>query len=126
MKALFLFGMLLAAPLFSQALEPQNPVSLCAERFIVGAPKEDCEKKMKALKPDWYLATVCNQSFDDKAFWKCVELTKTGQFSPVQLETCGGDELTDIDRLDCVNEARASKSEAFQQRAPASAKKKKK
>lgn len=104
------------------ALEPQNPASLC-DRFLVGPPKTKCEKKMKALNPDWYLATVCNQNFDDNAFYECVDLTKSGAYSPLKLEACEADELSDQDRLGCVRSARTGIQEAFQ-RLPASLKNK--
>jgi len=126
-----MMGSRLLAPLFlmislsAHALEPQNPVALC-ERFLIGPPKEACEKKMKSLKPDWYLATVCNENFDDQAFYDCVGLTKLGNYSPLKLEVCGGSELSDLDRIACVRSASSNSREAFQQRAPASAKKIKK
>jgi hypothetical protein len=116
------------------AIEPQNPVTLC-DRFLVGPPKEDCEKKMKNWNPDWYLATVCNETFSDTSFYECVQYSKLGSYSPQKLETCSGDGLTDIDRLSCVKSARADRAEAYQQakpqpkkhqRLPASASKKKK
>lgn len=127
MKQKFFFALIamISSQAPVQALEPQNPVTLC-ERFLEGPPREACEKEMKALNPDWYLATACNQIFDDKAFYECVKLGKTAAFSPIKLESCMGLELIDFDRLACVKSARTEIPEAFQKRMPASKTKPKK
>ncbi|MEZ0391462.1 MAG: hypothetical protein ACAH59_04555 [Pseudobdellovibrionaceae bacterium] len=102
----------------ASALEPQNPIALC-ERFLEGPEKVECEKKMKDLSPDWYLATVCNQNFTDPSFYECVELTKTGAFSPRKLDLCTRDGISDSTRIACIKAAKTNTLEAFQNRQPA-------
>lgn len=96
-----------------QAIEPQNPLFLC-ERFIEGPERTECEERMTKLKPDWYLATVCNKNFDDKSFYDCTELTKLGGFAPDKLDSCVGDEHNDSSRINCVKAALTKPEKAFQ------------
>ena len=56
-------GLSSLVPLSAFAVEPQNPVTLC-ERFIAPDIKLNCEKKIKKMSPDWYLAGVCEKQFD--------------------------------------------------------------
>lgn len=110
------------------ALEPQDPKALC-DRFL-GSDQETCEKKMTDLKPDWYLAAVCSHQFDDKLFYECVSLSQKHSFSPLSLEPCDSAELSDTDRMKCVESAKTTLAQSFQpeklQRKPASLPKKRK
>lgn len=103
MKSFGLLVLLLAslAPQRGVAVEPQNPVTLC-ERFIAPDTKSNCEKKIKKMAPDWYLAGVCEKQFDDSEFWKCLDLSQTKNFSPVALEKCNAEGASDQDRLTCL------------------------
>jgi hypothetical protein len=109
----------------SFALEPKNPTSLC-ERFIEGPDRSQCEKKMTVLKPDWYLATVCNDNFDDLLFYECLNLNKLGSFSPEKLNDCMGDQLSDPSRNDCVRKALTTEAKSFQNAKPKGSPQKKK
>lgn len=112
---------LILIPLFaiqSLALDMTNPVSLC-DRFLSETEQQACEKRVSALKPDWYLATTCGKQDDDQIFFECLELTKTGQFAPLKLDLCTMDNLVDSDRMTCIKAARTDSKEAFQQPRPA-------
>lgn len=115
---------LLSLSISSFALEPKNPVSLC-ERFIEGPDRSQCEKKMTDLKPDWYLATVCNDNFDDLLFYECLDLNKLGSFSPEKLNDCMGDQLSDPTRNACVRKALTTEAKSFQDAKPKGSHKKK-
>jgi hypothetical protein len=104
-----------------KALEPENPTEHC-ERFLTGEPQADCEKRIERLNPDWYLAAVCSQTFDDKIFYQCIETQ--GSVSPTRLQSCANTDLSDSDRLDCVRKSLVRADRAFQssERRPASMK----
>jgi hypothetical protein len=115
--------------MMAQALEPQDPKSLC-DRFL-GADQESCEKKVSELKPDWYLAAVCNRQFDDRLFYECIGLSAKHSFSPLSLEPCEANELSDMDRMKCVESAQTTVAKSYQPeqvtaRKPASLPKKRK
>jgi hypothetical protein len=111
MKLLILTTTLVFAVL-AQALEPQDPKSLC-DRFL-GGDQESCEKKVSELKPDWYLAAVCNRQFDDKLFYECIGLSAKHSFSPINLEPCDAQELNDMDRMKCVEGAKTTLAKSYQ------------
>lgn len=104
---LFLFAALMAFPVIGSALTPQNPTSLC-DRFVEGPERVACEKKMKDMAPDWYLASLCSKQYDDKAFYQCVELTKTASFSPKHLESCDVEGFSDKSRYECIKGTRTA------------------
>lgn len=109
------FAPLLSVILFSlaaRALEPQDPTGLC-DRFLGGA-QTTCEKKMKEMKPDWYLAAVCNLQFEDKLFYECLSLGAKHSFSPTALVDCTSNEMNDQDRMSCIEKSRASLAGSFQ------------
>lgn len=93
-------------------LQPQDPKSLC-DRFL-GSDQAACEKKMTELKPDWYLATVCNRQFDDKLFYDCVSKGVRSTFSPMALQACDSDELSDTARMSCIDAAKTPLAGSFQ------------
>lgn len=101
MPRLFFLSCALLGTQTGFAVEPQNPVTLC-ERFIAPDAKNSCERKLKKMSPDWYLAAVCDKQFEDSEFWKCVELSQTKNFSPVALEKCNAEGVTDSERLLCL------------------------
>jgi hypothetical protein len=108
------------------ALEPQNPATLC-DRFIAPETKSLCEKKITKMSPDWYLASVCDKQFEDSEFWKCLELSQSKNFSPVALESCNADGVSDEKRLSCLKNLATQnsfQSGAVLQRTPASQRKK--
>ena len=107
----------LSLPHEALAIEVQNPKALC-ERFLTSGERLRCEDQMKELKPDWYLAGVCNKQFEDKAFYDCLNLSKTAQFSPQKLEACEQADTTDEVRMDCIHKAEVSPAQAFQATAP--------
>jgi hypothetical protein len=110
---------ILNSPLKSFALQPQNPTTLC-DRFLAGPERTACEKKMKTLAPDWYLAAVCAKQFDDHAFYECLELSKTTAFSPKKLEACDEEGFSDQSRIACIKNTKVSSSrEVYQAEAPA-------
>lgn len=117
MKFTKTLGLILIFSSLAQAIEPQNPLSLC-ERFLEGPDRTKCETRMTSLKPDWYLATVCNSDFDDKLFFDCVELSKLGSYSPEKLNDCLGDQYTDSARMTCVKAALTTPAKAFQKATP--------
>jgi len=94
------------------AIEPQDPASLC-ERFLGGA-QDSCAKKMKEMKPDWYLAAVCNLQSDDKLFYQCLSKGAKLSFSPRDLEPCSSAELNDQERMNCIDKARTTLASSFQ------------
>jgi len=106
---LLLLASLLLKPAF--ALEPQNPLSLC-ERFIDDTQKSQCEKRMQALQPDWYLAAACDQAYNDNIFYECLSLQR--DFSPEKLAPCMSEELSDTARMNCIKQARSPHESAFQ------------
>lgn len=114
--ALGLFSGLLF-PIRTLALNPQNPTTLC-ERFAEGKERATCEKKMKDLAPDWYLASLCSKQFEDKSFYECMELTKTVTTNPKKLEACDNEGFGDKSRIECIKGTRstAQVDEVFQTR----------
>lgn len=106
---LFLFAVGMAVPVIGSALTPQNATTLC-DRFVEGPDRVSCEKKMKDLAPDWYLASLCSKQYDDKAFYQCVELTKTASFSPKHLESCDVEGFSDKSRFECIKGTRTAAS----------------
>ena len=96
-------------------LAPKNPKDLC-DRFIAPESRKECEGKIKKISPDWYLSTICDQQFDDIDFWNCLELSKTANFSPVKLEACNKDGLSDQEKMGCLRKLakESSKGSAFQ------------
>ena len=112
------FLTMMAAPVTTLALQPQNPTTLC-DRFMAGPERTQCEKRMKDQAPDWYLASVCSKQFDDKAFYECVDLSKTTAFSPKKLEACDSEGFSDQSRLDCIKGTKVSRAEeVFQTETP--------
>ncbi len=108
----FLLAMMasMVIPITGSALSPQNPITLC-DRFVEGPDRVSCEKKMKDLAPDWYLASLCSKQYDDKAFYECVGLTKTTSFSPKRLEACDVEGFSDKSRYECIKGTRTAASQ---------------
>lgn len=119
-----LLSLLISSPA-AFALDPQNPSTFC-DRFLGELEKTNCEKRVKTLGPDWYLAKVCEKQFDDENFWGCLELSQRFNFNPKTLGPCEDTGMTDTQRLLCVEEKalrkNASIMEAYQ-RMPASSEK---
>lgn len=103
-------------PLIALALEPTNPPGIC-DRFVSEKDAELCKDKVqKNENVDWYAVTVCNLQKDDGQFWKCWESIQGQSFSPAALEKCGEDkDLSDTQRLTCVDSARGDRKPASQQ-----------
>lgn len=114
---LLLATIAIVVPSKTFALNPQNPTSLC-DRFVEGPERNQCEKKMKDLSPDWYLADLCSKQFEDKSFYQCMELTKTVKVSPKKLEACDNEGFSDQSRIDCIQGTKttAHVDEVFQTR----------
>jgi hypothetical protein len=106
------FLLMLTIPWVANALEAQEPTSLC-DRFL-GSAQEACVKKITEMKPDWYLASVCNLQFDDKIFFDCLSLGAKHSFSPSALEACTAPDLSDADRMICIEKAHSSLADSFQ------------
>lgn len=108
-SSLVVFGIQTAS-----ALEAQNPETLC-ERFVSGPEQATCQSKVKKISPDWYLASVCAKQFDDKSFYRCLELGKSASFSPTKLADCESSELNDESRISCIKHSEVKKTtEAYQ------------
>ncbi|MNJ94741.1 hypothetical protein D3C87_124430 [compost metagenome] len=106
------FTLLLAIPLFTMALEPSNPASLC-DRFVGDDEVQACEKKTHDSKVDWYAATVCNLQSDQASFWNCWSEIENARFSPAALDKCAENQsLDDVSRLACVKAAKAGRQPA--------------
>lgn len=106
------FSLLLAIPLFTMALEPSNPASLC-DRFVGDTEIQACEEKTKNADVDWYATTVCNLQSDSSAFWSCWSEIQDTKFSPAALDKCAEDRsLTDETRLACLKKAKAGRQPA--------------
>jgi len=90
-------------PLVVLAIESINPKSVC-DRFVNSDDQKYCSQKITKLKPDSYLAGVCQKQFDDDAFWDCMELSTVASFDPKKLDHCSGTELSDQQRLSCVKQ----------------------
>jgi hypothetical protein len=105
----------------AQALEAQDPATLC-DRFVAEADQKNCEKKIKEISPDWYLASACSHQFDDALFYSCLESGHKATFAPPALEKCSAEDLSDEARLICVKSAQTDVKKSFQNRAPASRK----
>jgi hypothetical protein len=109
---IFTFITTLLLSMSTLALDPQDPKSLC-ERFLGGA-QASCEKKISDIKPDWYVASVCNRQFDDKLFFECLLIGKNSVFSLQKLEPCDSNDLTDQQRMTCVQGAQVALGDSFQ------------
>ena len=114
MKSFFIFSLVFQVPFQTQAIEMQNPATLC-ERFLTSTEKSQCETEMKKLQPDWYLAGICNKQFEDTAFYDCIHLSKSAQFSLEKLDACDQTETTDEGRLTCVKGSMVSGNQAVNQ-----------
>lgn len=99
---------------YAMAIDAQDPKTLC-DRFVTPLEKTTCEDQMRALKPDWYLASLCAKQFDDKEFYNCLNITRLGSFSPDKLDQCSVVETTDEGRMNCARQSLTTKqAEAFQ------------
>jgi hypothetical protein len=109
---------IILVPLIVLAIESMNPRSVC-DRFTGPADQKSCQARVEALKPDSYLAAVCQKQFEDSAFWNCMELSKTASFDARKLDLCTGADINDQQRFNCLKEiAQAPGKNEFQ---PASA-----
>lgn len=99
-------------PLIAMALEPTNPKGFC-DRFVGDKDVSQCAEKIQKDDVDWYAATVCNLQHDDKTFWSCWDSIKGQSFNPAALDKCAeNQELTDVQRQECVVAARAGREPA--------------
>lgn len=89
-------------------LAPKNPKDLC-ERYIAPEANQECAARIKNLGPDWYLASICERQFEDSDFWRCLEMSKATNFSPDKLENCAKEDLSDKERMDCLQKLAASR-----------------
>lgn len=94
------------------ALQPQDPKASC-DRFL-GSDQAVCEKKLSEMNPDWYLAAVCNRQFDDQLFYECVSKGIRHSFSPTALQKCDSEDLSDQERMTCIDAAKAPLADSFQ------------
>lgn len=83
------------------AIEAVSPESTC-ERFYFPAEKKQCQVRIQKLKPDSYLAAVCELQFDDAAFYACLEFAGLANFNPIRISACHDVQLSDEHRLECV------------------------
>ncbi|WP_413581876.1 hypothetical protein [Bdellovibrio sp. HCB288] len=102
-------------PLIALAIEPTNPPGVC-DRFVGEADVKACQEKMqKNENVDWYAVTVCNLQKDDQQFWKCFDSIQGQAFNPASLDKCGEEtEMSDTQRLTCMESARADRKPASQ------------
>ena len=108
---------------FAVGLEPKNPTALC-ERFLSIENQKSCEEQVKKIGPDWYLAAVCENIFEDSHFFSCLEMSRSANFNPRSLEKCASSELDDEQKLSCLGTL-AAKDLPSTGRKPASHSKKK-
>lgn len=104
-QILFLTTGLALIGLSALALEPVNPVSLC-DRFIKDTDIARCQAQAKKLDLDWYAATVCGQMDDDQEFLNCWKKIGGMSFSPQKMENCAKEDLSDSQRLSCLQATR--------------------
>ncbi|MEK2688356.1 hypothetical protein [Bdellovibrio sp. GT3] len=102
-------------PLIALAIEPTNPPGVC-DRFIGESEAKACQEKMQNNQNvDWYAVTVCNLQKDDQQFWKCFDSIQNQAFNPGSLDKCGEEtEMTDAQRLSCMDSARSDRKPASQ------------
>lgn len=85
----------------SWGVEMADPSVLC-ERFVGEDDIKSCLSRIKSQKPDWYLASVCQYQFEHDNFWHCLDLSKTHQFDPIDIQACASAELKDNERMSCL------------------------
>lgn len=117
-----LLNLLLSLTLF--AADPINPMTLC-DRFLAKEEIKECEFRIKATRPDWYLAGVCQQQFDNEAFFECLSLSRGNNFDPIEIQKCAGTEMNDSERMGCLQGIAKATPPQFEKekRSPASKKK---
>ena len=99
-------------------LDVIEPTALC-DRFLGEKEKQDCEQYMQKKKPDTYVSSVCQNAFDDKAFYQCIDLAAQFALDPKKIETCDEDGISDDSRLQCLRKLAKGSRTSFQ-RLPAS------
>jgi len=92
---------ILLVPLLVWAIDSINPVTLC-DRFVTSVEQKSCQEKIQKMKPDSYLAGLCQHQFEDDSFWQCLEVGQTAKINPKKLEACFPTDLNDADRLSCL------------------------
>jgi hypothetical protein len=103
------------------ASDPINPQTLC-DRFLSGDEIKECEFRIKAIRPDWYLAAACQHQFDDQSFFECLSLSRNYNFNPRTIEKCESTELSDEQRMNCVHSVAIGEKKYSKTRMPASVK----
>ena len=91
------------------SLDPRNPIALC-DRFITVEEQKVCEKKIRTLQPDWYLAGICQHQYEDQNFYDCLGLSKKLDIPISKLHKCEDTDLNDEDRMSCLNKVITAKS----------------
>ena len=105
------------------AADPINPMTLC-DRFLAKEEIKECEFRIKATRPDWYLAGACQHQFDNEAFFECLSLSRGNTFDPVEMQKCSGPDMNDAERMNCVQSIAKVSEPKYEKpdRAPASKK----
>ena len=103
------------------ASDPINPQTLC-DRFLTGEEIKECEFRIKAIRPDWYLASACQHQFDNESFFECLSFSRTYTFNPRTIEKCESGELSDEQRTNCVKSVAIKEKKYSKERLPASVK----
>lgn len=85
----------------SWGLDVVEPEALC-ERFLGDSEKVACQKFMKEKKPDTYVSSVCQDTFDDKKFYQCMEIAAAHALDPRKIEICNADGNSDDSRIQCL------------------------
>lgn len=92
----------LVIPLFTLAIEPNNPVTFC-DRFLGDADKAACVEKTEKNKSDWYASSACSLLDDNDQFMTCLDEIKDGDYHPEALELCTQNrETTDENKRFCL------------------------
>lgn len=120
MKKTF-FLLLISLP--ASALEVVSQNVLC-ERFVTEAEKSQCLKFFKDKQPDTYVSSMCQDIFEDKVFFECLNFAAKNTVDPRKLDSCSTENASDVERMNCLKKVAKKENRGFQ-RLPASIPKRK-
>lgn len=95
------------------ALEIVEPTALC-DRFEKKSEERKCLSFVKSKKPDTYVASACQSMDDDKLFMQCLDFAAKAEVDPRDLETCAQEDLSDQERMSCLQRTAQRKGGKFQ------------
>jgi hypothetical protein len=86
-----------------ETIEAVEPKVLC-ERFLDQVQKTACLKTISEVRPDSYLAAICDKQDDHEAFYNCIRLSENFEFDPRKIQSCSDPAMKDDTRITCLQQ----------------------